>query len=453
MANEIEEAQQLDDCGCDNSPAEYEGVFGCQLEEQAMHFRTKFRNKQYRTPKVTWDEIKAQFSSFRPTIMCDPCATPEAMSFSDGFFRREVTPIHMASLMTIDCGEIEQYRNEPQMGVDCNVIRDEDQIFRDLLMKRGMMQNTGFIENEDCLALEFMMTQGINLPKSDYLPNGGELRFERDEELNCVTQECFGKGQCNTKGILRRWANKVECVDGFDQFRDVYMHCDTWEEFLMGDDMQDCLKGFDPRLTIEDQLINQMTKQPLTRQKGVSLVWRSPEGIRFWKVNMKKRYCTETGDIVKYDMMPKNELHGFNFGTGPCSYSPVWGYVPVLDLAKSATGSIKTLVNATSRAVKTKVVWHPGAVKQIMQSNMMPFLPYKNSSSVLKLCVDPKSETFKLKTDIVPADAREANEIQAAVKAVAAAETSATAAKALKEIKSKEADIEEKAKAQVKGGK
>ena len=423
-----EEIAELEDCKTEMSQHEYEGVFGCQTQEDPSFFRTRFRSKQYRTKKVKWDEIKSQFSSFHPTIMKDPCATPEAMSFSDAFMRHDVTPIHTASMMTIGCGEIDELLDQPQMGVDCNVIRDPDQVYRDVFAQRALLQSRSFDEIEEALAFEFMITEAIELPKSDYLPNGGYLAFKRDEELNCVTEECFGKDQCATKSILRRYINKIECVDGFDMAYDHFMHCDTFEEFLAGDDMQGCLKGFNPRLELGN-LVNQMTNQPLQKTKGVSLGWVSPDGHRFWKVNLKRRYCTETGEVQKYDLFPKNKILSFNFGTGPCAYAPVWGYVPVLDVHKSPTGSITTTVNATSRYTKTKVSFHPAGFKQIMQSNMMPFLPYKNSSASLTLCVDPKSETFKFKTetgetrlkeDVVPAEAREENRIAAAVKTIKA---------------------------------
>jgi hypothetical protein len=419
MSEQIESVEELEDCCNEYTQSEYEGLFGCQTNELPSFFRSRFRTKQYRTRKVKWDEIKSQYNNFHPTILCDPCATPEAMSFSDAFFRHDVTPIHLASLITIDCGEVDDCLNEPQPGVMCaeNEITDPDVLFRRLLGQRALMQSSGYDDIEECLALEFMMTQGIDLPKSDYLPMGGKLSFPRDEELNCVTQEMFGKGQCDAKGVLRRWMNKIDCVEGFMGLTDVYMHCDTWEDFLNSDDMRDCLKSYNLPTLLEAGLINQMTREPLIRTKGVTQVWTSPEGIRFWKVNLKKRYCTEDGTFEKYDVMPKNKLIGFDFSGGPCSYAPVWGYVPIVDIARQPSGSIVTNVSATSRYVKTKVSWHPAGFKQIMMSNMMPFLPYRNSSSELCLGVAKDNEVFKLKTDVVPAEVREANADAALIEA------------------------------------
>ena len=447
-----ESIEELEDCGNEMCQEEYEGVFGCQTADLNPAWRRRFRSKQYRTPKVTWDEIKQQFSRFQPTIMCDPCSTPEAMSFSDGFFRHDVTPIHMASLMTIDCGEVDAALCEPQMGVGNNIARDPDAVFRDLLTSRALMQSAGYDDNENCVAFEFMVTEGVELPKSDYLPSGGKLQFKRDEELNCFTQECFGKGQCDTMGVVSRWLEKADCVDGFDEVTDVYMDCDTWEDFKNGDDMKGCLKDFNAQ-AILGTMFNQLTGQPLIKAKGETLVWVSPEGIRFWKVNFKKRYCTETGEIVKYEMFPKNTLIGYNFGGGPCSYAPVWGYVPVIDIYKSPTGSIKTSVNATSRYTKTKVSWHPAGFKQIMQSNMMPFLPYRNSSTKLTLCADPKSETFKLKGDVVPEAAREENRIAAAVKTLQADKERKEALANLAKLEQEEKAAKAEATAKAKGGK
>lgn len=384
------------ECTKDLTQTEYLGLFDCQIQEQGeSFFRSLFTNQQFRTKKVAWDELKTRYANFHPAIMCDPCATAPVLDTSDMFRRHEVSGISTKSMIAIDCGEIENEFSRIRPGVDCNQITSPEEALRAVLARKSLLQASGFDDIEECLAAEMVITQRIQLPKSDYLPEGAAVYFPRDEELNHETSECFGKGQCDTWKILRNWMEKLECYEGSGRITDVLMHCETAEEMLMGDDFKDCLKGYNPTLLLGNQIVSRMTDRELIRPRGVTLFYTSPEGIRFWKVNVKKKFCVEDGTIKKYDLMPKNKLIGLDLSGSRCSYAPVWGYTPITDLQHLVGSGFQTQTIYASRYVKNTVTFEPAGWKQVMQSNMLPFLPYPHSSSELTLCAPAKTETFQ----------------------------------------------------------
>ena len=387
---------QEQECCNDFTQSEYLGMFDCQMEEQGeSFFRSLFRNQQFRTKKVSWDEMKRQYANFHPAIMCDPCATAPLVDTSDMFRRHEVSGISVKSMIAIDCGEIENEYQRVRPGIDCNQITSPEEALRAVLARKSLAQSSGFDDIEECLAAEMVITQRIELPKSDYLPEGAAVWFPRDEELDCSTSEKFGKGQCDTWKILRNWMEKLECFEGSGRVTDVLMHCDTAEDMMMGDDFKECLKSYNPQLFLNNQMISQMTNRELIRPRGVTLFYTSPEGIRFWKVNIKKKFCVEDGTIQKYDLMPKNKLIGLDLSGSRCSYAPVWGYTPITDLKHLLGQGSQVQTVYASRYVKNTCTFEPAGWKQVMESNMLPFLPYANSSSCLTLCAPAEKETFK----------------------------------------------------------
>ena len=396
------------DCESDLKQSEYLGLFECQQMETMRWFRERFTTRQFRTKHVTWDQAMSSYNNYHPAIMCDPCATAPVVGSSDGFMRQSATGITLKSMIAIDCGEIENEFDRVRPGVDCNEIISPEQALRDLLARKALLQSQGFDDIEECLAAEMMITEKIELPKSEYLPDGAAVWFPRNEELNCVENECFGKGQCDTLGILRRWLNKLECYEGSNRVTDVLMHCDTAEDMLKGDDMQECLKNFNARDILGQSMFSRLIQegQRLITPTGVTLFWQSPEGVRFWKVNLQKKYCTETGEIKKYDLMPKNKLIGFDFSGSSCSYSPVWGYTPITDLKRLLGGGQSVSSAVQSRFTKTNCTFEPAGWQQVVQSNILPFLPYPDSSSCLELCKAENKETLRLNAKKVAADAK-----------------------------------------------
>ena len=383
------------ECCNDYTQEEYLGLWGCQREEQPIgFFRSLFQNRQFSTDQVRWDELKNQFANFMPAIMCDPCATAPLVDSNDNYKTHTATGIKLKSMIAIDCGEIEREFGRRQPGIDCNVITSPEEALRRVLGRKSLLQSSGFDEWEDLIAAELAITQKITLPKSDYLPDGASVWYARDEELDCTTSECFGKSQCNTRGILRQWMNKIECFEGSNRVTDVLMSCDTWEEFLQGKDMQECIKSFNPQLFLDNQLISQITNQPLIDPAGVTQVWTSPEGIRFWKVNLKKKFCTETGEIEKCDLFPDNYLLGLDLSNSRCSYSPIWGYTPITDVKHLTGGGQTVQTRLASRFVKNTCTFEPAGWKQVMQSNVLPFIPYPNGSTSLTLCSAKTEEAF-----------------------------------------------------------
>lgn len=392
MANEIQECA----CSDDLTQKQYLGLYDCrQGRERFSIFRSMARTQQFRTKTVTYDILKSMHSNFQPMIMCDPCATPPVINTSDMFERRQVSGISMASMVTIDCGELDGEMERIQPGTDCNRITEPAQALQNIITRKVSAQFEGFEEAESALIDELVITQGIQLPESDYLPKGASLFFPRDEQLNCEISETFGKSQCNTWGIIREWLDKVECIDDAPVITDVYMHCETAEDMLLGQDIQECLKGFNPSLFLNQQLIGEATDLSLRRQRNAVQFYTSPEGIRFWKVNAKKRYCSETGQIIKYDLFPKNKLIGLDRSGSQCQYQPILGYFPITDI-KHLTGGGTTQVTANlPRYAKTDCTFHPAGWKQIVQSNLLPLLPTPNGSTELCLGAAKTEEAFK----------------------------------------------------------
>jgi hypothetical protein len=402
MTNHITESA----CSEDLTQKQYLGLFDCRRgRERFSIFRNMASVQMFRAKTVTYDILKSMHRNFQPMIMCDPCATPPVINTSDMFERRSVSGISMMSMVTIDCGELD---NEMQMmmpGTDCNQITEPGTALQNIITRKVTAQLEGFEEAESALIDELVITQGIQLPKSDYLPDGASLFFPRDEQLNCTTSETFGKDQCYTWAILRDFLDKIDCVDDGPVITDMYMHCELAEKMMLGQDMQECLKGFNPTLFLDQQLINEATDRTLNPIKGARVFYTSPDGIRFWKVNAKKRYCSETGEIIKYDLFPKDKIIALDRSGGDCQYQPIMGYFPITDL-KHLTGGGTTQVTAFSpRYAKTDCTFHPAGWKQIVQSNMLPLLPTPNSSACLTLGVaktevafEPKAEPVKKAT-------------------------------------------------------
>ena len=404
-----EEILEGEECCNDYTQTQYLGMWGCQREQMPIgFFRSLFRSQQFSTDKVSWDELKNQYASFHPAIMCDPCATAPLVDSSDMYKSHSATGIKLKSMISIDCGEIEKEFHKRQPGTDCNVITSPEQALQRVLGRKSLLQSSGFDDFEDLIAAELVITQKIVLPKSEYLPDGASVWYARDEELDCTTSETFGKGQCNTRGILRQWMNKIECYEGSNRVTDVLMSCDTWEDFLMGDDMQDCLKSYNPNLFLNNQLISELTNKPLVDPAGVTQVWTSPEGIRFWKVNLKKKFCTETGEIVKCDLFPDNYLLGLDLSNSRCSYSPVWGYTPITDIKRLTGGGFTTQTRYASRFVKNTCTFEPAGWKQVMQSNILPFIPYVHGSTSLTLGSAKTEEKFAEPVKAAPVKKAEA---------------------------------------------
>ena len=392
MADHIPEQSCCDDL----TQKQYLGLFEAQRDGRTENFfRALFRNQQFLTTTVIYDVIKSRFPNFHPQVMCDPCATPELVDTSDMFERLTASGVTLKSMIAIDCGEIERETGRVQPGVQCNEITSPLTALQRVLARKSLPQASGFDDIEECLAMEMVVTECIDLPKSQYMPNGGNLSFKRDEELNCKTSELFGCEQKGTMKILRRFFEKLECFEGGNQVTDVLMHCDTAEDMLLGKDMQDCLKSYRPELFLGQELISAMTDRALIRPRGVNLFYTSPDGIRFWKVNMQKKFFTHEGEIRKYDVFPKNKLIALDLSGGPASYRPIMGYTPITDLQHIIGQGTTTQTVYAPRFVKSTVTFEPAGWKQVMQSNILPLLPYCNGSACLDMGVEEGNEVFE----------------------------------------------------------
>lgn len=400
MSTENENSTTDSGCDCvgDYTQEQYLGLWNCNRQEQPIgFFRELFQTRQFATDEVRWDVLKDNYNNFEPAIMCDPCQTAPLVDSSDNYETKTATGIKLKSMISIDCGELEKEYRRRVPGIECNQITSPEEALRRLLARKSMPQSEAFDTKEDLLAAELVITQKIEIPKSEYLPDGAQVWYPRAQELDCYTSECFGKGQCDTRGILRQWLNKLECFQNASRPTDVLMSCDTWEDFLMGDDMQDCLKTFNPQLIQGPQLIGQLTNRPLIDAAGATLVWTSPEGIRFWKINISKRFCTETGQIEKCDLFPDNYLLALDLSGSACSYQPIMGYTPITDIKQvlGQAGTVRT--RYAERAVKNTCTFEPAGWKQVMQSNLLPFIPYPHASSSLTLCSGKTEEAFGLR--------------------------------------------------------
>lgn len=396
MTDQIQETECCDDL----TQSQYLGLYECprQQEERSI-FRSLARSEQFSTNSVTYDIMKSMHQNFKPAIMCDPCATPPVLNTSDMFERRSVSGITLKSMITIDCGELANESQRVQPGVNCNEITSPTDALRRILTRKVDIQYAGFDEAEDALIDELVITQGITLPKSDYLPDGASLFFPRDEELNCSTSECFGKDQCDTWAIIREWLDKVDCVDGGPNITDIYMHCETAEKMIQGQDMKDCIKGYNPQLFLDDALISEITGRQLRRAKGARNFYTSPDGIRFWKVNAKNKFCTETGEVIKYDMFPKNKIIGLDRSGSSCQYQLIMGYTPITDIKHLLGGGTTLSTVFGPRYVKTETTFEPSGWKQVVQANVLPLLPTPNGSSELILCEAKTTEAFKARVE------------------------------------------------------
>lgn len=403
MSDHIQEKECCDDL----TQTQYLGLYECQRQqEERSIFRSLARSEQFRTNSVTYDIMKSMHQNFKPAIMCDPCATPPVLNTSDMFERRSVSGITLKSMVTIDCGELAHESQRIQPGTNCNEITSPGDALQRILTRKVDAQFKGFDDAEDALMDELVITQGIKLPKSDYLPDGASLFFPRDEELNCSTSECFGKNQCDTWAIFREWMDKIDCVDDGPVITDVYMHCETAEEMLKGEDMAGCIKNYNPQLFLDNNLISEITGREIRRARGARNFYTSPDNIRFWKVNAKQKFCTETGEVIKYDMFPKNKIIGLDRSGSSCQYQLIMGYTPITDIKHLLGGGTTVSTAFSPRYVKTECTFEPSGWKQVVQANVLPLLPTPNASSCLTLCETKTEEAFK-----APAEKLEAEKV------------------------------------------
>ena len=392
--NTMSEINEAPDACCDHSPQTYLGMFRCQQNERPQGFRSQFTNVQLETDQAYWEVMTDVMERYYPQVMCDPCMSGPKLSFAEALEIRYAKPFTIKNEIQITCGQV---KHKLRPGDRCGTSSTWLEQFRDYVERQTMLQSKGFDGIEDRIAAEFMITQGVKFPKSEYLPNGLEISYPRDEELECEISECFGKGQCDSMGIVEEFLQKLECFEESNQVTDVFMHWCTWQDWKKSDDMRECLKSYNPQFFLGNELLNQFNLEPMIRPRGINRVYTDPNGIRYWTVNVQEKYCDENGNWKKYDMFPKNEFHAFDFSGGECSYAPQMIYTPIMDIIAATEEPVQ--INA-ARYAMTDVDRKQKCWSREMTSNLMPVLPYPNGSARLKLC-QPKKAEAKVPTKTV----------------------------------------------------
>ena len=375
------------ECCEDHSPMTYLGMCRIQQNAQPSFARALFTNRQIPTEMAYWDYMEDSVYQYRPEVMCDPCAKAPVTSVAEQFERRYAKPFTLKNRATVTCGEV---KHQVMPGETADTASSWLTQFRDYMARKTLMQSQGFDKFEDELAWELLITQEINFPKTEYLPEGLKISYHRHEEMNFETSECFGKGQCDSMGIIEKWKNDMACGPNEDfQPTDILMHWCTWNDWKNSDDMTACLKSFNPQLFLGNQLLNQYNLEPVVRPKGVNLVYTDPNGCRYWTVNAQAKYKDETGATVKYDMMPKNKFIALDLSGGENSYSPEFIYTPIMDVCAALNEPEQINV---ARYAKTYTDCMNECWERRLTSNLMVALRCPNSTSCLTICAPKKAE-------------------------------------------------------------
>ena len=306
--------EETADCCNDHSPKTYLGMCRIQQNEKPSFARALFANRQIPTEQAFWDVMEDNLINYRPDVMCDPCAKPGVMSTAEQFERKYAKPFTLKNRATVTCGEV---KHQVMPGEECGTQSTWLEQFRDYMARKTLLQSRGFDLIEDEIAWELLITQEINFPKTEFLPDGLKIAYHRHSEMNFSTTECFGKGQCNSFRIIEDWKNNLVCGPNPDfQATDILMHWCTWRDWQDSDDFKECSKAFNPNLFLNNDLINTFNREPVVRPRGVNLVYTDPNGCRYWTVNCQARYKDETGAERKYDLMPKNKFIGLDLSGG-----------------------------------------------------------------------------------------------------------------------------------------
>ena len=389
-----------DNC-CDYGPSTYLGMFRKQQNQDPSAFRGLMQNQQLDTELAYWEVMTDVFERYYPQVMCDPCMSGPKLSFAEALETRYAKPFTLKNEIQVTCGQVNHKLRPGDTNGQTSSWAEQ---FRDYVAKQTMLQSSGFDLFEDELAAELFITQMVRFPKSEYLPEGLEIAYPRDMDLECEDTRCFGKGECDSMDIVETFLNKLECFENSNRVTDVFMHYTTWRDWKASDDMKDCLKSYNPQFFLGNELLNSFNLEPMINPRGINRVYTDPNGIRYWTVNITQKRCDEEGNIKKYDMMPKNELLAFDLSGGECSYSPIMAYTPIMDMVAALEEPQQ--INA-ARYAMTDVDRKARCWNRELTSNLMPILPYPNGSARLKLCATKKAvekapvkktETLKLET-------------------------------------------------------
>ena len=381
----MSEINEAPDACCDYGPMTYLGMYRCQQNQDPSAFRALFDNRQLDTELAYWEIMNDVFERYYPQVMCDPCMSGPKLSFAEALETRYAKPFTLKNEIQITCGQVKHKLRPGDTNGQTSTWAEQ---FRDYVAKQTMLQSRGFDEFEEDIAAEMFITQGVKFPKSEYLPEGLTISYPRHDDLECEETESFGKDQCDSMGIVENFLNKLECFENSNRVTDIFMHWTCWQDLKASQDMKECLKSYRPEMFLSNQLISQFNIEPLINPRGINRVYTDPNGIRYWTVNVHKKFCDENGNTKKYDMMPKNELLAFDLSGGECSYSPIMAYTPIMDIvaATEAPEQINAARYAMTDVDRKKRCWN-----REMTSNLMPILPYPNGSARLKLGVAKKA--------------------------------------------------------------
>jgi len=370
----------------DYSPMTYLGLYRCQQNEDVSAFRALFTNRQLDTEMAYWEVMNDVFERYYPQAMCDPCMSGPKLSFAEALDTRYAKPFTLKNEIQITCGQV---RHRLRAGDRCNETSTWLEQFRDYVAKQSLLQSRGFDMYEEEIAAELFITQMVRFPKSEYFPEGLTIKYERDDELECCDTRKFGKGECEAMRVIEDFLQKLECFENSNRVTDLFFHYCDWQDFKDSDDVRECMKAFRPELFIGNQLINLFNQEPLIAPRGINRVYTDPNGIRYWTVNVTKKFCDEHGNVTKYDMMPKGEILAFDLSGGECSFAPIMAYTPIMDIvaATEEPEQINAARYAMTDVDRKKKCWN-----REMTSNLMPILPYPNGSARLKIGCAKKVE-------------------------------------------------------------
>lgn len=402
MANKSEaELLNNTDCCDEHSPKTYLGLCRMQQNLRPSFARSLFTNRQILTEQAYWDHMEDTAQTYYPEVMCDPCAKAPVMSVAEQFERRYAKPFTLKNRATVTCGEV-KHQIMPGEGPDGESTWLQQ--FQRYMTNKTMLQSRGMDRFENDVAWQMLITQQINFPETEYLPDGLTISYPRHESLNHNTHEKFGKGQCNSLGIIEEWLNELACFNEDTQVTDVLMHWCTWNDLKQSDDFKECFKAYRPELFLGTELLNAANLEPVIRPRGVNRVYTDPNGIRYWTVNAKQKFCDESGAERQYDMFPKNELLALDLSGGELSYQPEFVYTPIMDVC--AAMNEPEQINS-ARYAKTYLDCMNECWERRLTSNLMPILRCPNSSSRLRICQPKKAEAKvdapKADTPVAPA--------------------------------------------------
>ena len=375
------------ECCEDFAPKTYLGMCRVQQNEKPSFARALFANRQIPTEMAYWDYMEDNTLNYEPIVTCDPCVKAPVMSLAEQFERRYAKPFTLKNRATVTCGEV---KHQIMPGEDCDGSSTWLEQFREYMARKTLQQSRAFDRFEDDLAWQLLVTQQIVFPKTEYLPDGLTIAYPRHEEMNFSTSECFGKGQCNSMGIIEKWKNDLVCGPNEDfQATDILMHWCTWEDWKNSDDFKECAKAYNPELFLSNQLINTFNLEPVVRPRGVTQVYQDPNGCRYWVVNCQRKFKDETGAIKKFDLMPKNKFIGLDLSGGENSYQPEFIYTPIMDVCAALNEPEQINV---ARYAKTYTDCMNECWERRLTSNLMIALRCPNSSSCLEICAPKKAE-------------------------------------------------------------